>query len=100
MSRRAWLPPLARPGLSGLRAEPRIAGKPSRAMALATNAPSADSEIRARGVCATFSGQQAGERAMRECQKQTITGPPEAQTVSASSRPRQSQRMVLSASRR
>ncbi len=100
MARSAWAPPFGLSGLSGLPEEPRIAGNPSHVMARAMNSPSADSEISARGVCARSSGQQAGERAMRECQKQAITGPPAAHTASACSRPCHRQRMVRSTTRR
>ena len=99
-SRNAWAPPLALAGSLGLAVEPRIAGKPSRAMASDTKPPSAESEISARGLCARSSGQHAGERPMRACQKHTITPPPPSHTPSARSRPSQVQRVVASAKRR
>ena len=67
-------------------------------MASAMKRPSAECEIKARGVCARFSGQQAGERPMRECQKHTTTPPPAlprvAHTASATASFSRVQRMV------
>ena len=71
-----------------------MAGKPSLATARAMNSPSGDSEIRARGSCARFRSQQAGESEIRPCQKQTITAPPASQTASAAARFCDRQRMV------
>ncbi len=100
VSRKAALPPLALAGSLFLAAEPRMAGKPSRSMAAAMKAPSAESEIMARGGCARFSGQHAGESAIRPCQKQTSTAPPPSQTASAAAAFSLRQRMVASVSRR